>query len=225
MEKYEDLWDFDSRFHSHVIEASTGYTKYPAEANVPERIFEYGIDPKFIYVVRHPYERIVSHYNYMRNVPGFDRDISLATDHFVNISNYFLQLEQYRRYFPQKSFLILDFDELRNNPVKIFNEIVTFLDVSQNFTPISFGVHNKTVSFSKAEAFIRRSSNLKKVTKLLPNQVKEFGKKIIMKISKPEEKRQLSNQEKEIVFNRLENDMRRFHEEYGFDTQKWGFSI
>lgn len=223
--KYEDLWDFDIHSHSHALEASTGYTKYPAEARVPEKIYKYGIEPKFIYVVRHPFERIISHYNYMKNAPGFDRDISIAADHFINISSYFLQLEQYRKYFPKKNFLIVDFDELRNSPETTFIKIIEFLDISQNYSPISFGVYNKTISLSKAELFFRRNSNLNKITNLLPNQVKKIGEKIIKKISKPEEKRQFSDQEKGVVFNLLKNDMRRFHEEYGFDTQKWGFNI
>src|SRR5262245_54570161 len=58
--RYEDIWDYDPRTHKYVLEASTGYTAYPMEQNVPENIVKYGIRPKFIYLMRDPFERIES---------------------------------------------------------------------------------------------------------------------------------------------------------------------
>src|SRR5688572_4882156 len=49
IDNYSDLWDFDSEKHKIALEASTGYTKYPFEPDVPRKISEYGIRPKMIY--------------------------------------------------------------------------------------------------------------------------------------------------------------------------------
>ena len=40
---YEQLWEFDSQRHRYVIEASTGYTKFPMRTSVPQRIKSYGL--------------------------------------------------------------------------------------------------------------------------------------------------------------------------------------
>src|SRR3954469_11077337 len=39
-DRYSDLWDFDAEKHRIALEASTGYTKYPLEPNVPRNIFD-----------------------------------------------------------------------------------------------------------------------------------------------------------------------------------------
>ena len=49
-ESYNELWSFDGSVHKYALEASTGYTKYPSEPKVPKNIFDYGINPKFIYI-------------------------------------------------------------------------------------------------------------------------------------------------------------------------------
>jgi hypothetical protein len=48
---------------------------------------------------------------------------------FITISNYFLQLEQYREYFDKSQILILDFDGLKTSPELFFKKIYEFLDL------------------------------------------------------------------------------------------------
>ena len=60
--RYEDLWpDFDPAVHRYALEGSTGYTKWPVENGVAERMRAYGIRPRLVYLVRDPVERIESH--------------------------------------------------------------------------------------------------------------------------------------------------------------------
>lgn len=53
-DRYENLFAFDESVHTFSLEASTGYTKFPVEMGVTRRIFEYGLNPYFIYSVRDP---------------------------------------------------------------------------------------------------------------------------------------------------------------------------
>lgn len=64
VEDYESLFDYDSLRHTMCLEASTGYSKYPSEIDVPKRIKEYGLNPVFIYSVRNPFDRVESEYNF-----------------------------------------------------------------------------------------------------------------------------------------------------------------
>src|SRR5579864_1872053 len=40
---YEHLWSFDPDVHLYALEASTGYTKYPEERDIPEKMYRYNI--------------------------------------------------------------------------------------------------------------------------------------------------------------------------------------
>jgi len=60
---YESLWDIAPNRHMWCLEGSTGYTKYPEEPSVPQNMHSYGLDPTFIYILRHPIDRIESDYN------------------------------------------------------------------------------------------------------------------------------------------------------------------
>ena len=38
VDNYSDLWSFNDSVHKYALEASSGYTKYPSEPNVPKNI-------------------------------------------------------------------------------------------------------------------------------------------------------------------------------------------
>src|SRR5690606_22291180 len=116
VQRYEDLFDVDHGVHRLCLEASTGYTKYPEEVGVPRRIKEYGLNPRFIYLVRNPVARIVSHLNY-----AHINNYAWASDHLfglyaVTFSMYYTQLSEYLGSFPDRDqYFIADFDDLKNN--------------------------------------------------------------------------------------------------------------
>jgi len=226
VDKYEDLWDFDPAVHQYALEASTGYTKYESEPDVPETIFKYGISPKFIYIVRNPFDRIISHYNHARYNYDIGSDWSIiGDDYFTNVSSYFMQLEQFRKYFPKEQFLIIDFDDVKSNPQKVLQKIYDFLKIPRNEAPREFSIHYKTETLSKFEMFLQRYSFLRKPYLIIPSRLRKLGKKKFKKYADPEEKRKLTDKEKNIIYKRLVNDMKQFREEYGFDVKKWGFNV
>ena len=107
--RYEDLWDFDADRHRYAMEASTGYTKFD-ERGAAAAIHAYGIRPRLIYVVRDPFERIESHYNFMLQDPAWARDITDPS--LVQTSNYYLYVEDFSRVFGRENLLILDYAAL-----------------------------------------------------------------------------------------------------------------
>lgn len=216
--RYEELWDFDPAVHRYALEASTGYTKYPSEVGVPKRMHDYGIRPKFIYLVRNPFDRIRSEYEHLAGRLNLDVATPWSMNGFVKTSNYFLQLEQYRPYFPQESFLILDFDELGANPRKTVLRVCQFLGISEDCIPTSYPVHHRTLSHT--EMLINQNSVLRRVATMLPGPVRRFGKEVIRGLSK---RREWTKEERDAVERQLTNDMYRFQEVYGFDVSNWGW--
>jgi Sulfotransferase domain len=218
--KYEDLWSFDSKVHRFVLEASTGYTKYPEEINIPRKIYEYGLRPKFIYVVRNPFDRIRSHYQQLERLyPNFDYSIPLTSDTFVNTSNYALQLDEYRQYFPKETFLVLDFDDLSNGPQKCVEKVCGFLGLSCQDIPTTYPVHHQTPT--RLEAFTARNPSLRKAARILPKSVRQSSRRFLERVfTRPE----WTDDEREIVLKRLAKDMCRFQAEYGVEVSKWGWT-
>lgn len=218
---YEDLWAFDAGVHKYTLEASTGYTKYPAEPDVARRIYEYGIRPRFIYIIRDPFQRIVSHYNYKRNDARWD--LSITDPHLINTSNYYLQLEQYRKYFERSDILLLDFGELVENPEGLLRRTYDFLRLPHSHFPAEFEAVNATPTEARSE-FERsvRRSGLRRIFPYLPRPLKRFGRRLVPTVPLPP-KRKLTGDERATIHAALKDDMLRLQQEYGFDVGRWGF--
>lgn len=169
---YNELWPHYNSNHKYVLEASTGYTKYPKEPNVPENILNYGIEPKFIYIIRNPFDRITSHYNYMQNFESWD--LAIDNIHLINTSDYFKQLEQYRKYFPMQNILLLDFDDLRDNPKNILDTTYNFLQLSCDYFPEKFEIKNITRSTSPAKRTLTTTEKDTIYNKLTESMYKLF---------------------------------------------------
>jgi hypothetical protein len=220
VERYEDLWPaFDPSVHRFALEASTGYTKYPAEPNVAANIHAYGIRPKFIYIMRNPFDRITSHYNFMgQEDSGFE---GIKDSHLLHTSNYFLQLEQYRKLFPVEDFLLLDFDDLKKDPGEILTRIYAFLGLPATWYPDSYEKKNVTELESRAERRIR-TGKARGVLRFIPRPVKNVCKRLIRK-SNPPSKYVLSEEERAFIHSELAEGMEGLKGIYGFDTGRWGF--
>lgn len=218
---YEDLWTFDISVHKYALEASTGYTKYPAEPNVAKNIFEYGITPKFIYLIRNPYDRITSHYNFMRKHATWQ--LGVSDTHLIHTSDYFLQLEQYRKYFRLQDILILDFDELRDNPATLVGRTYDFLGLEHDYFPTEYEAVNVTPTQVRSRFEKRlRKSKLSAIFQYVPRPLKRIGNRLMPSRPLPP-KRVLTQEERSFIHDALNEDMVRLQGVYGFDVRKWGF--
>lgn len=162
---------YESLFARHeaqkaVGEASTNYTKYPYYPDVPKRIA--GIQPKmrFIYIIRHPIERIYSHYLHnfyagRETLPVVD---ALSTNRsYVQVSLYYRQIQQYLEYFPRNNILILLLEDLKENYLLTLKTVFKFLDVDPSNQPRDFDRPRNQTKFKKG-----RGNLLLRFTKRLP---------------------------------------------------------
>lgn len=139
---YEEL--FDSSFAVRG-EASVGYTNHPRRRGVPERIRQLVPDAKFLYIVRDPIARTVSHYQDafaigkqrrpLNEVLGaLDDPYSPLTCH----SRYATQLELYRRTFPPQRIMVIDQAELLCDRRATLRDVFRFLAVDDTFDTPAF---------------------------------------------------------------------------------------
>jgi len=142
LDDYERLFDpaFDVRG-----EASPGYTNYPRRQGVPERIAELVPDAKFIYLVRDPIARTISHYQHLVSIGEEQRSLQEAlgelTDPCLPLvchSRYASQLELYLKRFPEDRILVVDQADLLTDRQATLRCIFRFLSVAQGFASARF---------------------------------------------------------------------------------------
>lgn len=139
---------YRSHFRRHARirgESSPRYTNYPLEQGVPERMHAVIPEAKLIYLVRDPIERIISDYLHLYCTRVADRPLSEALEDpdaspSVWRSKYYMQLEQYLRYFSKENILVLAQKDLYENRVETLKRVFRFLNVDDSFYTSRFRV-------------------------------------------------------------------------------------
>jgi hypothetical protein len=119
-------------------ETSPSYTDYPFIREVPERMHALVPEAKLIYSVRHPVERIISHYRHWYSEGKENRCLSEALQDiedspYLNLSKYYMQLEQYLPYYSPAQIMIVSQDDLFKSRHKTLRQVFSFLDVDTAF--------------------------------------------------------------------------------------------
>lgn len=121
-----------------IGEASTIYSKFPRFRGVPERIAAEVPNVRLIYVIRHPIERIRSHYQHQVAVGAERAPVERAVfDNpiYLDYSRYAMQIEQYLPYFPQDHLLVITSEDLRHERLRTVRRVYGFLGVEPDYTP------------------------------------------------------------------------------------------
>ena len=117
-------------------EASTVYAKFPRYQGVAERMERVLPDVRLIYVVRHPIDRIRSHYEH-RVASGAEtapiEDAVFDNPIYIDYSRYALQVEQYLEHFPREQLLIISSEELRHHRESTMRRVYDFLAVDPEY--------------------------------------------------------------------------------------------
>jgi hypothetical protein len=145
-----------------IGESTTQYTKSAERNGVPERCKE--IDNiKFIYVLRNPFQRIISHYQHSERFGKNPlEEFNLALQNrpgYLNVSLYYFQLSQYLKHFDKDRFKIIIFEEFINDISKVLKEIFIFLEVDPQLYSYrsNYNVYNRN-SFVNSEHKFERNN-------------------------------------------------------------------
>ena len=120
-ENYNKGWAWYQQAFSHyngekmVGEATPNYTAMPLVSQCAERIYQFNPETKIIYIVRHPYKRLVSSWkmHYRNSSEKAHKEACQGFEHYLKQTqkkyNYLdhclfdYQLEAYRKLFPRKT--------------------------------------------------------------------------------------------------------------------------
>jgi hypothetical protein len=140
-------------------ESSTHYTKLPTHPHTISRLLSFCPDIKCIYVMRHPVDRLVSHYIHEWTQRVISCDIDTAVDRFPELSDYgryAMQLEPYRAAFGAGSVLPVFSERFRDNPVRELQKIFDFLGVDEQ--PVYHQEIRSNVSSERLRACVWRDA-------------------------------------------------------------------
>ncbi len=136
-----DLWRSEDRYlelfrdagDALVLgEASTNYTKLPLVQGVTRRIAAFNPEARFIYLVRDPTERAISHYWHMVRHKDEHRPIAEAfrrDPQYIAVSYYAMQLKPYLERFGQDRVQVLVHERLIADPANTMRGVYQWLGV------------------------------------------------------------------------------------------------
>jgi hypothetical protein len=225
---YQSLWDWNPDIHKIALEATPDYTKFthPKNLNAAENIFQVqtatNANFKFIYIMRNPIDRIESHYNHLnfRNP-----DVTEITDWMIDASKYAMQIQEYYKRFSKDSILLLNFDDLKNQPFNVLKKICVFLELEPDykFQGINniYNQHEHKVRIRlPGWSKVRKNRLIYSITQSISYENRQkikmyfLGKKSTKKIK-------LSYQQKKNILNFLRDDLRKLKYDYNFDITTW----
>jgi len=111
-------------------EASTHYTKLPTHPMACERLIEVIPKAKLVYLMRHPIDRLVSHYIHdwtMGEAPTTIDDAVYSTSPYVDYGRYHFQLAPYISHFGRENILPMFLERMNAAPAAELERAARFL--------------------------------------------------------------------------------------------------
>jgi hypothetical protein len=133
IQEYHSLYEYSNG--KIYGEASTTYTWLPEYPDTAPRLYAYNPNLKFIYIMRQPVDRVVSHYTHhllkARTKYAGDREV-FEDPAYVNHSRYAVQLRPYLELFSANNILLIIFEEYVRHPRLTLNHIADHIGVRRD---------------------------------------------------------------------------------------------
>ena len=228
---YFNFWS-PGRQHSVALEGSNDYSKFPYVRGVPGRLKvleEAGYALKFVYVMRHPIERIKSHIRhlFLYQCDILDQRVPLAPleagiiDRYVALSSYAYQLDQFAGLFARTQFHLVSFERMLANRSAVIDETFAFLELPPNAV-VETKASNVSEAIRVTRGYYRLLSDIplikRAISPVIPQPIKAYIKGAV---ARPYPYRtSLTKEEKAIIAGRLRPDLARLEDDWGFE-HRW----
>lgn len=179
-----------------VGEASTIYTYAPLISGVAQRILAFNPQARFIYIMRDPVDRAISHYWHRVRFWGERRPMlaAIRSDaQYTDVSHYARQLKEYLRYFERERIYVLTHEALLGDTVNQLSRVYTWLNVNPAFRPrLSVRTNSRPEVVYQARGYgllerLRRTSVYKRVAPYLPQAARHMGYQLALRGLHPDE--------------------------------------
>lgn len=200
-------------------ESSVNYSKHPLFAGVPERMAAEVPNARLIYVLRDPIKRILSHYRHNLSHGRETRSIHEALrpdadNKYVATSRYHDQLARFLAHYDRDRVLLLDFADLRDEPVSVLKRVFGFLGVDDAYTHSDMGrVHHDSSRKGQPNALGRPIATIPGVRHLRYALPQVF--------EKPLPKPELPDDVRDALMDALRDDVEALRAESGLALD-WG---
>lgn len=167
-------------------ECSSGYSNYPYNAEIVDRIADTVPNASFVYLVRDPVDRAVAHYAQHvikgdEHRPVDEALLPTPDNYYVAASRYATQLERYLSRFEFERILVLEQTELRNQRKETLRRAFEHVGADPGFWDPAFeyehnvrtGKNPQNVRLSGFGRFLRDSSLNAASRRLLPRRTRE----------------------------------------------------
>lgn len=226
-ERYLDLFE-NSRGAKIVGESSTSYTKFPTVSDVPKRIYQFNPEARFIYVLRDPIERTISHYLHEVRRGNEHNDMTTAIKQnslYCDVSDYETQLRQFLNHYNLNQFLIFTFEELVADTPGTVQQIFDWLGIDSSFQPSNL-VHKSHVTperfYQKGRLYrLRYTWPFSSIADLLPRRIRRAGLRNLIKEVKYHT--ELANKQKVVDYLRpiQQSQVEKLSSLLGRDFPEW----
>lgn len=190
---YQGLFEGANR-HDICGESSTHYTKLPDYPHTLNRMSSYLPELKLVYVIRHPVERLVSHYIHQWSQNVIRDDINTAIDLFpelINYSLYSMQIIPYIEQYGRENILLVFSEAFRKEPELELARVARFIGydkpVTWHETLPEQNVSNQRVRRFKGYDLIVNNPILASLRRsLVPRGLRDFVKQQLVMKERPE---------------------------------------
>jgi hypothetical protein len=221
-------------------EASVGYSVWPRFTDVPQSIADECDDPRFVFLVDDPVERIPriaaqkmsssieSHRIEDVSKPLREQigDLDDPANVYICSGRYMTQVRQYLERFPRESILVLDSNDLRVNRDETLAEAFAFLEVDPGFRHPGFARReNESADLRRKSAVYRRMVNwspLRRIVYRLPRATRQKAIGAVSgALSSPVEKPEIDPDLREDLASLYRDEVAELREFTGKEFPTW----
>jgi hypothetical protein len=194
--------------------------------NIPEKVFNDTPDVKLIYIVRDPFERMLSHVleNHYGDSPERSKN-NMDTDHYWKTSLYYYQISEYLKFFEKSQIHVLTLEDLKENRLKELNKIFSFLGLKELTDNNQFNYVKNDASSKQIPNFIKSQYWFR----IMQKANKNLAEKIAYKLANSVYKKYLKKPELSEIINQdivdtVKKDALEFKKTFNIDISKWNLS-
>ncbi|MBK9983491.1 MAG: sulfotransferase domain-containing protein [Saprospiraceae bacterium] len=206
--------------------------RYCVDPLAAQRIKEHNPHIRILFCLRHPVDRIWSHYQFAKYFERKEkRPIEQAIreeEEYIRMSKYHRTLSLYLQHFSQEQIFLIWFEDIQRKPAELMKDVFSFLGVDPSFQPKTMFKKSNSARISRfpfLQTAIRRMNNvligfgLSGLIKRL--KMAGLGNFVMKANSRPLAKTKMPETVKQYIINELTDDVHQLEKLTGKDLSHW----